>query len=201
MDEARSVVVRPLKDDFLEDVIRIHQTGLGYTLNSRLGKKHLAFLYRAMSLDDKCYVGVALIENRPVGVVSGALDPEVFKKRLIRTLPLPRIASMAWKLIVDPRLILEWRKGNKIGSPVYYEEKEVPAILTAIAVDPKFRSRGIGKLLITAIEKFFMCQDIRFYHLDTLLENKPARKFYESLGFQEIEARADSILFVKAIRR
>ena len=82
MNGPGDIVIRPLRDEFIEDVVRIHRAGLGYTVNSALGKDHLAFLYQTMSRDPKCYVGVALIDNQPVGVVSGAVDLGTLKCRL-----------------------------------------------------------------------------------------------------------------------
>ncbi len=201
MKVLEAIAVRPLEDQFLDDVIRIHQTGLGYTFNSRLGKRHLAFLYRAMSQDSLCYVGVALLQNRPIGIVSGTVDPDSIKSRLLKKITLYEIGNIALRLSLQPALAIALWKSYKIGGPVYLETQKVQAILTAIAVDPEFQALGVGKQLVAALETFFAKREIPAYRLDTLMSNQQAREFYKRLGFCTIESRADSVILVKEIRQ
>ncbi len=55
-------------------VAELHATELRYSFNSKLGAKHLASIYRAMSAIPDCFIGVALDAGVPVGVVSGTFD-------------------------------------------------------------------------------------------------------------------------------
>ena len=194
-----SLQIKPLTENDLGHVVRIHQNVLGYTFNSRLGLDHLSFLYRTMAQDDQSYVGVASIDNQPVGVVSGTLNMEKIKSSMLSSLKFQQWANLLFHVLRQPGLIHEWWKGNRIGRPVYFAGDLVQPILTAIAVDPRCQGKGIGKCLVSDLESFFQRKNIQVYRLDTLIENSNARKFYESLGFQQVEMRADSIVFVKKI--
>ncbi len=194
-----SLQSKPLTDDDLERVVQIHHNVLGYTFNSRLGLDHLSFLYRTMLHDDQSYVGVASIDNQPVGVVSGTLDVEKVKSFLLSSFKRRQWANLLFHLLGQPSLIHEWWKGNVIGRPVYFEGNLVQPILTAIAVDSSYQGKGIGKRLVRDLESFFQRKHIKVYRLDTLIGNSSARKFYEDIGFQQVEMRADSIVFVKKI--
>jgi ribosomal protein S18 acetylase RimI-like enzyme len=194
-----SLQIKPLEENDLERVVQIHQNVLGYTFNSRLGFDHLSFLYRTMAQDDESYVRVALIDNQPAGVVSGTLDMDKIKASMLSSFKFQQWANLILHVLGQPSLIHEWWKGNRIGRSVYFEREPVQPILTAIAVDPRCQGKGVGKCLVRDLERFFRRRNIKVYRLDTLIENSRARKFYESLGFQQVETRADSIVFVKKI--
>jgi ribosomal protein S18 acetylase RimI-like enzyme len=197
----QGITVRPLKDEFLIDVARIHRTGLGYTVNSRLGTGHVAFLYQTMSREPDCYVGVALADDHPVGVVSGTVNPENLKAAILRSSSIWRVLGIAIRLLVQPWLLLRLWQGNVIAAPVQYNEQAVTAVLTAIAVDPRARGQGVGRQLVAALEAFFADHNITSYRLDTLVKNKQASAFYRGLGFLEVPRRAGSLIFVKVIER
>jgi GNAT superfamily N-acetyltransferase len=192
-----SLQIVPLGEKYLGDVVQIHRNVLGYTFNSRLGIDHLSFLYRAMAQDQESYLGVALIRGQPVGMVSGTLDIDKIKTSMLNAYRLKQWGNLLLHVLRRPSLIHEWWKGNVIGRPVYFEEKLIRPILTTIAVDSRYQGKGVGKHMVRALEVFFRQNNVNYYRLDTLAENAGARKFYESLGFQQVELRADSILFVK----
>ena len=93
----------------------------------------------------------------------------------------------------------EWWKGNVIGQEVNFEEEIVHPILTTIAVDQSLHGKGIGRQLVHDLERFFRQKGVHLYRLDTLTVNHGARAFYKSLGYQEIETRADSVIFIKRV--
>jgi Acetyltransferase (GNAT) domain len=194
-----SLQIKPITENDLEHVVQIHQNVLSYTFNSRLGLDHLSFLYRTMAQDDKSYVGVASMNNKPVGVVSGTLNMDKIKFSMLSSLKLQQWANLLLRVLGQPSLIQEWWKGNVIGRPVYFDGEPVQPILTAIAEDASHQGKGVGKCLVNDLELFFRRNTIKYYRLDTLIENSNARKFYESIGFQQVAIRADSIVLVKKI--
>ena len=199
MDIPEEIQVQPLRRKFLDEVILIHMAGLGYTLNSRLGTRHLAYLYEKMGDDEECYVGVALLDGRPVGVVSGTEDAAVLKSRLLRSMSIARAAGTGVRLLSQPWLVIQWVKEAIIAAPVIYEGHEVKAVLTTIAVHADLQSRGVGRRLVHALEQFFARRHVVRYRLDTLTRNSGARAFYTALGFAEVAKRADSYVFVKRV--
>jgi ribosomal protein S18 acetylase RimI-like enzyme len=193
------VRVVPLRTELLGDVVRIHKAGLGYTMNSRLGDDHLAFLYQFMATDEASYVGVALMNQRAVGVVSGTADASGLNSRLLGAMSMGRRVRVALRFLSRPRLIWELWKAMQIARPVMHEGKQVSAVLTTISVDPSCQARGIGAQLVAALERYLAGRGILNYRLDTLLENHAAREFYRKLGFCEVESREDSTVFLRTI--
>jgi ribosomal protein S18 acetylase RimI-like enzyme len=196
-----SVRIAPLASEHIDEVITIHLAGMGYTLNSRLGRDHMRFLYQTISGDPSGYAGVALEGERLAGVVTGVLDPAKFTTRLLRKMPATRLAATALRLLVKPALLLEWRKAQVIAAPVRMGSAEVEPVLTAIVVDAHIQGRGIGRALVEAFEEFLRTAGVLAYRLDTLTKNERAIRFYEQLGFLEVARRADSIIFVRQLAR
>lgn len=58
--------------------------------------------------------------------------------------------------------------------------------ILAIAVDPKYRRRGIGTMLMKAAMDYFGKRAVRKVRLEARESNVGARRFYSSLGFSEV---------------
>lgn len=63
-----------------------------------------------------------------------------------------------------------------------------------IGVDPKYRSRGIGKLLMKEAKKWAKTKKATKLYLSVFFKNKRALSFYKSLGFYEIAIEMDKKL-------
>jgi ribosomal protein S18 acetylase RimI-like enzyme len=201
MSGAPHVVVSPLTEVLLQDVVRIHEAGLGYTVNSRLGKEHLAFLYRIMARDPTSYVGVAIVDRGAAGIISGTLDEDRLKSKLLRSMSAAKLTGVATGLLLKPSLMLRWLQSVAVAWPVRYEGKEIAAVLTALAVDPNIQRRGLGRRLVRTLELFFAANQVETYRLDTLATNQRALRFYQDLGFIEVARRAGSVVLVRRIDR
>lgn len=199
MSTQAPVRIVPLGGAHMDEVIRIHLAGMGYSLNSRLGMDHMRFLYQTIAGDPDGYAGAAVVGDRPTGVVTGVLDSAKFTRALLRKMPASRIAATALRLLLRPELLWEWRKGQVIAAPVFLGSTEVRAVLTAIVVDRAIQGKGIGRALVEAFEQFLRTAGVFAYRLDTLIKNERAIRFYEDLGFLEVARRADSIIFVRQL--
>ncbi|MFH1184164.1 MAG: GNAT family N-acetyltransferase [Chloroflexota bacterium] len=146
-----------------------------------------------------CYVGVALVQDQPAGVVSGSVDAGRFSSMLFRTMPGVRLTRIALTMLLQPQLIWLLWQGMMIAAPVRVNSTEVRAVLTAIAVDPEIQRRGIGRALVDAFEDFLSQGSVHTYRLDTQIKNERAIRFYRDLGFQEAARRAGSIVFVRKL--
>ena len=199
MSEGVRVRIDALTDATTEDVVRIHLSGMGYSFNSRLGHEHLHFLYRRMAHDPSCYVGVAVVDGRVAGVVSGSSDASAFAARLMRTMGAAGLLRLAAKILREPSLIWVWWQGWQVAAPVRIDSVEVRAVLTAIVVDEGIQQRGIGGALVEAFEQYLGAHRITMYRLDTHVANSRAVAFYRSRGFREVARRAGSIVFVREL--
>jgi ribosomal protein S18 acetylase RimI-like enzyme len=201
MTTVQSIFMKPLEKRHIDGVVDIHKSQLGYTLNSRLGHRHLAFMYGFMADHPNSCVIVALEGDKPVGVVSGAAEMEKTKSEMMLALPARLWLNILLDFLKNPSLIGEWQKGNDIGRQVLVNETPVDAILATICVASEFQGLGVGRRLVNALEEFFNQRGVGVYRLDTLIENTGARNFYKTLGFVEVGTRRDSVLMIKRISK
>lgn len=61
---------------------------------------------------------------------------------------------------------------------------ETSGTIPLLAVSPKSQGLGVGKLLISAAEKWSKAQGCRLLHLEVFANNKNATGFYQNLGFK-----------------
>ena len=59
-----------------------------------------------------------------------------------------------------------------------------------IAVDPKFRQRGYGKILMESMMELAKQNRCERIHLEVRVSNEPAIQLYQSLGFHPLETLA-----------
>ncbi len=199
MDASKEIEIRPLSDEFLPDVLGMHQEGLGYTLNSCLGKDHLAFLYRQMTRDTQSYVAVATLRGTAVGVVSGTLNEDKLKGRLLGAMTVSRLTRIGFRLLMQPRLILLWLQSAIVSMPLRHQGEVIVPVLTALAVRTNSQGHGVGRQLVAGMESFLRANRVRKYRLDTLSTNDRALRFYKGLGFVEVARRAGSVLLVQTL--
>jgi GNAT superfamily N-acetyltransferase len=195
----QDILIRPLEEQCLEAVVSIHRSVLGDTLNSHLGAKHLALLYRTMLQDPNCFVAVALYNDLPIGFVSGTLNMDATKSLFFRSASLAHWAKISLRLISHPGLLLDFWHGIEIGRPIFWQNALVEPILTTIGVEERFQALGIGKDLVNALEEFFLVHRVSAYRLDTLESNQKARNFYSRIGFLQVDMRAGSVILIKPL--
>ena len=68
----------------------------------------------------------------------------------------------------------------------------------AIAVSDSFRSRGVGTLLISAVEEYAKEKGFKSILLDVVNTNHRAHDLYRRLGFEDIKERKFGILTKRA---
>jgi GNAT superfamily N-acetyltransferase len=84
------------------------------------------------------------------------------------------------------RALIAYDKGVAIGVTVFFEAPVKPLPITVIyyvAVDTKFRRRGVGKALVASVESLF--EDSRVFLATTGENNTPSRKLFLALGYKE----------------
>ena len=90
------------------------------------------------------------------------------------------------------------------GFIVYRIAVDEAEIIT-IGVDPEMRRQGIATAMIGIIEKTLKNQGVKKIFLEVALNNEPAKRLYESMGFKVVGSRpkyydgVDAILMIKDI--
>jgi ribosomal protein S18 acetylase RimI-like enzyme len=183
----------------LPAIVELHQKGLGYSLNSRLGTVHLTRLYKSLLKDATSFVCCCKTSEKIPGVVSATLDPEVLTARLQAGLTLAEWISLGLKLGLHPAwwpMILE---SSRMAAPVIWRGILVKPCLTAIVTAPEARRQGVGRALVGAVDEFMRSHGQPAYRLDTLSDNLEAQTFYQRAGFEFIEQRGSSMIFVRGL--
>ncbi|MBI5963296.1 MAG: GNAT family N-acetyltransferase [Chloroflexi bacterium] len=191
--------LKPLSSVDIDAVVKLHRSAMGYSFNSRLGAKHLAYLYSQIQQDETCLGTVAVTDEKVIGVVSAVLTPQYFKEKVFSSMSFQRWISLAGRLVIQPSLWFELWQGRALDHPVIYKNMEVKPTLIAIAVDASARQAGVGRALVQSVDDFFRQLAQPFYHLDTRADNSTARAFYHRLGFVEHERRGRDLILVKEL--
>jgi len=131
------------------------------------------------------YAFVAENEGRVVGLISG-FDRKTWRasKRASQMYgPVWFVVVPPWQI---PRMIAAFEDFDKAFLPVSDEEYYIEHV----AVLPEKRGRGIGKQLMEFAESRARAKGLKKVTLNVDIENEPARRLYERLGFQTIEVVA-----------
>jgi ribosomal protein S18 acetylase RimI-like enzyme len=193
------LLVKQLEEADILRVVALHRAVMGYSINALLGDRHLAFVYRVTAALPDVFVRVAVDDGTVVGAVSAVLD----EHRTARTL----WHHMSWgkRCLVALRLLGSsacWRalwRARCASQPVVVDGVPVNACLTSIIVDPIAQGRGVGRILVGAVDDFMRQHALVQYRLDTRVANRIARAFYTRLGFCEHEWRGSDIIFVRKL--
>lgn len=81
-------------------------------------------------------------------------------------------------------LVVE-RDGQVVGMGGYRPDAEAGAEVLRVRVHPATRRRGIGRALMTELERRAAGAGLRSMHLDTATNQPEAMAFYQGLGFRE----------------
>jgi len=194
------IVIRKLKRKDIPAVVNIHKEAIGYSLNASLGIKHLSYIYACVLNSELADINVAEINGIILGVVSATINPEKLSAEIKNTFSFKQKISIAFNLIINPYLIYNLWESSRLSSPFIFRSVAINACLTAIAVSPQQRGKGIGKELIKSVEEYFKSKNIYVYRLDTYKTNEKARRFYKKLGFNEIGEIGRNVILIKEIK-
>lgn len=185
-----TIEIQPAVMSEVEAIARLHRSVLGYTLNGELGEAHLRRLYRGLLISPRGLVfrahDASGVNPQIIGFVSGADNAAALQADLIRT-PGTRIAvSLAWGLLRRPWLVSKLITQALVNRPVVHEGRIVTATLLTVGVRPDYGRRGIGHLLVQALQAAFRTRGVRRFHLNTMNTNAHARSFYSELGGRRV---------------
>ena len=78
-------------------------------------------------------------------------------------------------------------EGNHVVGFAVMGYLENEAHLDLFGVDPDYQRKGVGTKLIAWVEKTALVSGIGIIYLETRLKNEAGRKFYQKLGYKNIQ--------------
>lgn len=194
--DGQQVVLRDANPTFDEELFfarYLDQAAEGF-FRLMLGRRYTEIIAKAFVQPDHDlshqYVSFAERDSVIVGMVSGYTAEQ---HRHSSHLPLKRAAGR-WNLrlrIVSVLFAPLMRIMNSIADDDFY--------LLAIAVDEKFRGKGIGSILIDSIQGQARANGATRLTLDVSANNEGARHFYDRHGFA-VESRWPKRLYIPALK-
>jgi ribosomal protein S18 acetylase RimI-like enzyme len=126
-------------------------------------------------------VWVVALEGKLAGAMAAfPVDDAATRARAFLRLALRAAPPWRW----PTALYLYWAGGRAAPSPpasAFYVD--------ALATDPRFRRRGVARVLLAEAERQARERGLPAVALDTTMSNEPARALYASEGFDEVAYR------------
>ena len=86
----------------------------------------------------------------------------------------------------NTNVIVALENGRTVGfALMQYLEEEAHLLLFAVL--PKYRRTGVGTAMLVWLEKTALVAGIGTIHLEVRARNEGARRFYQRMGFDELE--------------
>jgi ribosomal protein S18 acetylase RimI-like enzyme len=163
------------------EAARLHHEQLRGSFLASLGPGFLRVLYRRLVEEDTSTVLVARTADRVVGFIAGTEDTGRFMRRFVlRDGPRAALAGAAGLLRHPGSAVETLRNG-----PGPAQVEGVPAAeLLALAVDPVARRRGVGLLLIRALQVDARVRGLPGMRVTVAADNAAAFAAYERAGFR-----------------
>lgn len=95
------------------------------------------------------------------------------------------------KIIKNANIISYYKEGELIAFIAFYmnNNEEKKAFLTMLAVDTKFHSQGLGKMLLENSISVLKKNNYKIYELEVDKKNTKAKALYEKFGFVTVEEK------------
>ncbi len=191
--------IESIKTSDIKTLARLHKKNL-VSPSSKIGQKYLEKLYNLLLSDPKTHLCLLAIDgNEIVGAISATKDLEKTNKILRRLISFPVLfdilkATILGKVTVGEltkRIFLERKLLKRFPKPYV-------SILTLFIVQNHQR-HGVGSLLVKKMLSELEKNGTNIVYVDTLISNKKAVLFYQSLGFRVVDTVADSLVLEKQI--
>ncbi len=148
--------IRLVTESDLDDVENIYKKLIEY-----LDENHLGFGWKK-----------GIYPNRQV-VESGLIEKDLFVLEIN--------GCIVGTIILNNKQAKSYKNGDwKIKA-----NKEQILVVHTLAVHPDYLNQGIGKKLMQFAEKYGVNKEMKVIRLDTVMDNFPAIRLYEKLGYSK----------------
>ncbi|MCX6227050.1 MAG: GNAT family N-acetyltransferase [Bacteroidia bacterium] len=180
-------IIKAASEHF-SDVAKMHACGITEGFLTTLGTRFLAVLYRGISKANDSGVLVAIEQKKVLGFISYAMDIKTcYRQVLIAEWP-----AMAKALVGNAFNPSVYRKViETLMYPFKRRESSSDSLasgaeLLSMAVDQNARGKGIGKLLVAALDEEMSLMNIDGYQVVTHAVDERSNAFYLACGFTRI---------------
>lgn len=189
------VALRPAGDGDVAAVAALHARMIAEGFLSSLGERFLRRLYRRILRSGGSVLLVADAAGSVTGFVAGSSDVSGLFAEFARRDALAAVASSPWRVLRSWRRVLETRRLGGQSARADSGDAE----LLAIAVDPAWRGRGVGGLLVSGLLAALGDGGVRSVDVVVGSDNDAALSMYTRAGFApvrrlEIHAGVASLL-------
>ncbi len=178
-----AVTIRKMQSSDVPQVVETHLASFPGFFLSFLGPRFLRLLYGNLITDIQGICWVACTGDRLDGFVAGVVEQRGFFRNVLRK----RWWQFSWAAVgaalrrpwIVPRLLRALKRPETAG------EASAEACLMSIAVHPRARTRGLGRLLVETFSAEAGRRGVKTYCLTTDREgNEQVNQFYRTLGFR-----------------
>ena len=184
----KEIQIIPAHNGHFQSVAGLHASGITEGFLSTMGIHFLTVLYRGIARAEGSGVLVALEQDRVLGFIAYARDIKTcYRQVLMSGWPALTFAMVPnafnpsiYRKVIET-LLYPFKQHD--SSP----ESAVPgAELLSMAVDENARGKGIGRLLIAALDKEMSSMNIDGYNVVTHGIDGRSNAFYLSCGFIKV---------------
>lgn len=188
-------ITRVLPEDSIL-LANLHIKSLPDTISSKIGSFYLERIYKAVAQNTETHFGLKAIENgKIVGAVCSTTNLKRFEEDVKKQLSLKDylkilLAVISFRITISDLISRIRFEGSLTKS---YNKNYCSIVIFFVNED--FRRKGIGSLLIKRVLSTYKGR-VKNIYVDTLISNKTAINFYQSLGFKQIKNIDDSTLML-----
>jgi len=169
-------------------VAHLHAAQITEGFLSSLGPRFLAVLYRRVTRADESFLLVAEADGHLAGFLAGATDTGALYRRFLRRDGPAAAAAAGHRLVLAvPKVVETLRHVGGAAPDPAAGCAGAEAELLAVAVDPAWRGRNVGGLLVDAFLAECARRGLRRTRVVVGKANGPAVAVYRRAGFVPVE--------------
>ena len=182
----------------IEQVVNIHQICFPESQSTKFGIKYLEGYYKTLCGSYNAIAFIYQMEDKVVGFISGGVNIQTLSRYFVLHSKNILFGTLLSNLIKNPinavRKFWGYTKAYILPKrETFYSDKT--AGLSSIAVLPAFRGKGIAEMLTNAFLEELERRKISACRLGVEAHNISARKFYEKMGFEQVNKEGTSYIY------
>jgi ribosomal protein S18 acetylase RimI-like enzyme len=175
--------VRPATDADAPASAALHAAQISQGFLSLLGPGFLRRLYRRINRSPESFLLIASSRGSAVGFIAGSTDVAGLYRSFLWHDGIPAAVQAAGPLLRGWRRVLDTLGHAKSGGAGVGRGPE----LLAVAVDPAWQGRGVGRMLVAAFLGEVGGRGLDAAHVVVGAANRGAVSLYEQAGFVTVE--------------